>query len=210
MTACVREVLALSSCFKQRPRIRCLPECSYSHSPTHLHLEPLLEVICASSIDALKLGCSLCSKGAYSLVLFSGQELNIHFSPGQRELCFKRDLLWAWVNLILRRFVGAQITAPWKQKWQDVSESLWTCKAHIVVYLWSMLQNGAFYTEKEGPRQVLEKTTSTQQPDSKIPISDTYKEGSYSSIIQMWQQSLQPLLLRHKITCSCQRNRKGW
>lgn len=48
-----------------------------------------------------------------------------------------------------------------------------------------MLQNGAFYTEKEGPRQVLEKTNSTQQPDSKIPISDTYKEGSYSSIIQM-------------------------
>lgn len=90
------------------PRIWCLPECSYSHSPTHLHLELLLEVICASSIDVLKLGRSLCSKGAYSLVLSSRQELNIHF---------KRDLLWAWVNLILRRFVGAQITALWKEEW---------------------------------------------------------------------------------------------
>lgn len=101
VTACRREVLALSSCFRQRPQIWSLPECSYSHSPTHLHLELLLEVICASSIDVLKLGCSLCSKGAYSLVLSSRLELNIHFSPGQRKLCFRRDLLWARVNLIL-------------------------------------------------------------------------------------------------------------
>lgn len=109
VTACRREVLALSSCFRQRPQIWCLPKCSYSHSPTHLHLELLLEVICASSIDVLKLGSWLCS---YSLVLSSRQELNIHFSPGQKELCLKRVLLWAWVNLVLWRFVGAQITAP--------------------------------------------------------------------------------------------------
>lgn len=79
----------------------------------------------------------------------SRKELSIPFSPRQRELCFNRDLLWAWVNLIL----GVSFTLGLcehkllpterinNRTFLKASEH---ARRSIATYLRSMLQKGAF------------------------------------------------------------------